>query len=349
MLFLSAALVAMTPTAGDRRSDADSPRWDHPGHMISAAVAFAEIERLRPELVGPIGLLFLSHPDPAPFWVAAGDAKGRERVRRMFIESARWADDSKFTSNDRLTWHTARWAIVADDATPEARAAAAARMGEPAGQALEALTLNFAVLRNPEATSAERALALSWVMHIVGDIHQPMHVSDLFSRDFPEGNAAATMSYVGDPLGTTIPLHVLWDSNALRSPNLDSVTVHAEEFVARYPRSSFPGLTTGPHRFGTFEGWAWESHQVAVDWAYGIETIPDPNQGMDAERLVANMVKFILEGISPVDEAPAVPDEYWARLQETSARRITLAGYRIADLVIAAADNLLGDRDFIGR
>lgn len=317
--------------------------------MITAAVAFIEIERMRPELIQPIGLLFLAHPDPAPFWVAAGDAKGTERVRRMFIESARWPDDSKFTLNDRLAWHSARWAIVADDATPEVRAAAEARKGEPAGQALEALTLNFAVLRNSEATSTERALALSWVMHIVGDIHQPMHVSDLFSRDFPEGNAAGTLSYVGDPLGTTIPLHVLWDSNGLRSPNLDSVSVHAEDFVARYPRSSFPELATGTYGYETFEQWARESHQVAVDWAYEIETIPDPNMGQDTEQLVANMIKFILDGISPVEEAPAVPDEYWERLQETAARRITLAGYRIADLVVAAADNILEEQDFIGR
>lgn len=157
------------------------------------------------------------------------------------------------------------------------------------------------------------------------------------------------MSYVGDPLGTTIPLHVLWDSNVLRSPNLDSVSVHAEEFVARYPRSSFPELATGTYRYETFEQWARESHQVAVDWAYEIETIPDPNMGQDTEQLVANMIRFILDGISPVEEAPAVPDEYWARLQETAARRITLAGYRIADLVIAAADNILAERDFIGR
>jgi hypothetical protein len=101
--------------------------WDHPGHMTTAAIAFAEIERARPDLVEKIGLLFLKHPDPAPFWVAAGEAKGKERARRMFLECARWPDDNKFTNNDRLTWHTARWAIVAKDAPPEAKAAAAAR------------------------------------------------------------------------------------------------------------------------------------------------------------------------------------------------------------------------------
>ena len=72
--------------------------WDHPGHMTTAAIAFEEIERERPDLVDAIGLLMLKHPDPAPFWVAAGEAKGKERTRRMFLECARWPDDSKFTN-----------------------------------------------------------------------------------------------------------------------------------------------------------------------------------------------------------------------------------------------------------
>ena len=136
--------------------------WDHPGHMVTAAIAFTEIERARPELIDKLGLLFLKLPDPAPFWVAAGEAKGKERVRRMFIECARWADDSKFTHRDMLTWHSARWAIVAKDAPPNVKAAAAARQGKPAGQALEALALNNAMVANPESSPSERAFGLCW-------------------------------------------------------------------------------------------------------------------------------------------------------------------------------------------
>jgi hypothetical protein len=324
--------------------------WDHPGHMTTAAIAFSEIERMRPDLIEKIGLLFLRHPDPAPFWVAAGDAKGNERVRRMFIEAARWPDDSKWTLNDRLTWHTARWAIVADDAPHEARAAAEARRGKPAGQAIEALVLNFGTLANPESTPTDRARALSWVMHIVGDIHQPLHVSDLFSKEFPAGNASGTLSYVGDPLGTTIPLHLLWDSNVMRTPSLEEVDRHAQEFVRKYPRASFPELQANPAgEPNSFREWARESHQVAVDWAFDIQTVSDPNTDQDVDRLVQNMVKFILEGISPVEEAPEVPADYWEKLQRTTERRITLAGYRIADLVIRAADNITTQRKYIGR
>jgi len=325
--------------------------WDHPGHMTTAAIAFSEIEQARPDLIDKIGLLFLAHPDTAPFWVAAGEAKGRERVRRMFIECARWADDSKFRPNDRLTWHSARWAIVAEDAPPEARAAAAARNGKPVGQAIEAVNLNFAMISNHESPPPERALGLCWVLHIVGDIHQPMHVSDLFSTDFPTGNAAATLSYVADPIGdTTMPLHILWDSNALRIPSLEEVDRAAREFPKKHPRSSYPELAT--HPVGdpeVFRKWAQESHKVAVDWAYDIQTVADPNKDQDADTLVKNMVNFILNGVSPVKEAPEVPAEYWEKLQLTAERRITLAGYRIADLVLAAAENIEAQQEFVGR
>ena len=174
--------------------------FDHPSHMTTAEIAFQEIQRTRPELIEKLEVIFMKHPDTSPCWVATGDARGAERARRMFIEAARWADDTKGTIHDRPTWHSARWAIIAKDAPPEAKAAAAARKGRPAGQAIEASVMNHAMLASPETNASERALALSWLLHIVGDLHQPLHVSDLFSKEFPAGNAAGTQEYVLDPV-----------------------------------------------------------------------------------------------------------------------------------------------------
>ena len=63
--------------------------------MMTAAIGFIEIERSKPELIEKLELVFMRHPDTSPFWVAAGDARGKERAKRMFIEGARWADDTK--------------------------------------------------------------------------------------------------------------------------------------------------------------------------------------------------------------------------------------------------------------
>ena len=61
------------------------------------------------------------------------------------------------------------------------------------------------------------------------------------------------------------------------------------------------------------------------------------------------MVNFILNGVSPIDDAPDLPAGYWDNLQETAERRITLAGYRMADLILAAADDIAAQREFVGR
>jgi hypothetical protein len=76
---------------------------------------------------------------------------------------------------------------------------------------------------------------------------------------------------------------------------------------------------------------------------------PDPNKDQPADQLVKNMVNFILNGESPVEEAPQLPDAYWEKLQSTAERRLTLARYRIADLLISAADQIEVQRKFIGR
>ncbi len=78
-------------------------------------------------------------------------------------------------------------------------------------------------------------------------------------------------------------------------------------------------------------------------------SFPDPDKDADTARLIQNMMRFILEGVSPVEEAPQLPAGYWEKLQPTAERRITLAGYRIADLIQSAADQIEAQRKFVGR
>lgn len=236
----------------------------------------------------------------------------------------------------------ARWAILADDAPPEARAIVEARGGRPTGQALEALALNAAVLANVESKTEERALALSWLIHVLGDIHQPFHVSDLFSKQFPSGNLGASEGFVADPLAdSSVPLRLLWDSNFMRSRELEHVDEYAREIMEKHPRASLPELTAF-EGLGDFEKWARESHQIAVDWAFDIEVIPDPDP--DPKPAVKKMIAYILDGVSPVEGAPAVPAVHWEQVQEVVPRRLALAGYRLADIILAAADRIEAER-----
>jgi len=152
-----------------------------------------------------------------------------------------------------------------------------------------------------------------------------MHVGALFSEDDPAGNAAGSMGHAMDPAtGVPITRPILWDSNVLRGPPVEAVDRSRGRFVTRYPRAAFPELKAHPASDpDAFREWAMEGHQVAVDWAFGVETTSDPNQTQTSEQLVENMVEFILNGVSPVDEAPSLPAGYWEKLQTPTAGRLS--------------------------
>jgi hypothetical protein len=162
---------------------------------------------------------------------------------------------------------------------------------------------------------------------------------------------AGSMGYVMDPVTESpITLHILWDSNFLRVPTLEAVDQHTQTFIKKYPRPTLTELKAHPVSDpDIFREWALESHQVAVDWAINIDMATDPDENQTSEQLVKKMVNFILNGVSPVEDAPPLPPGYWEKLQNISERRITLAGYRIADLLLAAADEIEAQKKFVGR
>jgi len=46
---------------------------------------------------------------------------------------------------------------------------------------------------------------------LVGDLHQPLHVSTLFNSTFPEGDAGGNMINIIDQNGKKTTLHKYWD------------------------------------------------------------------------------------------------------------------------------------------
>lgn len=289
--------------------------WTRPGHMVTAAIAYDEIVRLRPDLLPVLARILDAHPDRGPFQVAIDRTTGAERDRRMFLECARWADDARLTAHDHPTWHAALWPVVAADAPAETRARLARRGDRPSGEALEALALNRAVLADPRASDGERAVALCWVLHVTGDIHQPLHTAERFSAAWPDGDGGGGKPQVRDPLtGAPIALHWLWDDSISRSGLAADADKRAREIVARHPRAGLPELKAGA---ADFAAWAREeSYPLAVRFAYGAE----PPTAADAAA------------------APPVPDAYWQALRTHAERRVALAGYRMAEVVIAALD-----------
>lgn len=278
--------------------------WSKPGHMVSAAIAYEELQAKEPRLAQRIAELMAQHPDRGSFEVAINGARDEERLRRVFTEMARWPDDVRGGAYDHPTWHYASQPIV-DPSHPTAAAPADAF----AGSAVEAFALNAKVAGDVRAPAAERAVALCWIFHLVGDIHQPLHAADWYSSRYPQGDQGGNRQYVLDPqTRQPVSLHGYWDGVISRSGEAGPAFERSRELRAKYPRSRFTEIAATPS-VNDFVAWAVESNALARSQAYG----------------------STLSTSSTPEKAPALSAAYVADSTAIAERQVTLAGYRLAD------------------
>lgn len=52
---------------------------------------------------------------------------------------------------------------------------------------------------------------LRFLIHYVGDVHQPLHATSRYTQDYPNGDAGGNLYPLAD-MGNIDELHALWDS-----------------------------------------------------------------------------------------------------------------------------------------
>lgn len=67
--------------------------------------------------------------------------------------------------------------------------------------------------------TAERALFARYLVHLVGDIHQPLHSVALYNHTYPKGDAGGNLLKLKLLNGTVSNFHSFWDSGAFRLQN----------------------------------------------------------------------------------------------------------------------------------
>lgn len=164
-------------------------------------------------------------PSPAAAWGQTGhrvigeiaderiSGKTRAEIETILgaedlAEASTWADEER--SNPATFWQTEagpyHYVTVPEGKTYS-------EVGAPdEGDALSALERFSATVRDPNATQAEKALALRFIVHIVGDVHQPLHAG---SGDDRGGNDLK-VRWFGDETN----LHSVWDSQMIEGQNL---------------------------------------------------------------------------------------------------------------------------------
>lgn len=163
---------------------------------------------------GIAAVAFAAVPTPALAWGKTGhrvvaaladpqlSGLARAHVKELLgvdslDEAATWPDDMRsapgpFWQKTATPWHYVTLnGIVYDHAPSE-------------GDALEALNRFRATLRDPAASLSDKQLALRFIVHLVGDLHQPLHVGKCCDKG---GNEVKVKWF-----GRDLNLHSVWDS-----------------------------------------------------------------------------------------------------------------------------------------
>ncbi|WAT17724.1 S1/P1 nuclease [Aurantiacibacter sp. MUD11] len=190
---------------------------------IVASLAIAMLSTATPALAwGPIG-----HRISAE--IAEQNVSGRTRAEIEKIlgheglpEASTWPDEER--SNPAPFWQetASPFHYVT---LPEGRTADMLEH-PPEGDAATALEQFTATLRNPDASQEDKALALRFIVHLVGDLHQPLHAGNGTDRG---GN-----DFIVDWFDTQTNLHWVWDEGMILRQQLSY-----SEYAARIePRIS---------------------------------------------------------------------------------------------------------------
>lgn len=76
-----------------------------------------------------------------------------------------------------------------------------------------------ALKTNVRNLTAERSLFARYLIHMVGDIHQPLHSVSLYNKTFTKGDAGGNLLKLKILNGTLQNFHSFWDSGAFRLQN----------------------------------------------------------------------------------------------------------------------------------
>lgn len=122
----------------------------------------------------------------------------------------------------------------------------------PEGNIVDAIYSQVEILRAPEASKDEKALALKMVAHFLGDIHQPMHMG----RSTDRGGNSHLVYFFREPSN----LHSVWDMNILESAHAWSHTEWQRE-IDRIDSETENALL----KDGSPETWGKETYEICKD------------------------------------------------------------------------------------
>jgi S1/P1 Nuclease len=157
--------------------------------------------------------------------------------------------------------------------------------------------------------------ALRYVVHLVADIHQPLHA-------ISDADLGGNCERLDPPFDTAKNLHALWDGTIVTEINPDdkSLSAELEEEIRGFSSSHRRKL-----RRGDEDDWVWESHELANRVIYQrlhipIEPLEFPHSCTDAPQAITAFT-------------PQIDAEYVNGMKPIVRMQLVKAGLRLARLL----------------
>jgi len=278
--------------------------WGPHGHMLVASVAY---DQLSAQQKKNITELLMNHPDYEPKWKKGYQAVKNDMDLGMYLvmQASTWPDVIRSAKNVNHKFHRPEWHYVDyrvefpnhhDHTLPDG----------PKGNVVWAIDYARNKVNDTRLDAETRAMFLAWLIHLVGDIHQPLHCASLFNDNYPEpdGDRGGNLFFVRKA-ATGNKLHSVWDGAPGSSTNVKSIVAQSAEIQQAHPPTDF-NLAYDP------EDWSVESFNLAIKKAY--------KNGK-------------LEGATDEESAPPLPAGYVDDMNNIVLRQCAEGGYRLGDIM----------------
>jgi S1/P1 Nuclease len=290
--------------------------WGCKGHQTVALIAE---KHLTPETWQWVEKLLSENPIDPKLNRYCGGA-----VRDAMADSATWADDVRGERKNG-PWH------YIDIPRGSKRGSIEPFCGA-AGCVTKALSEQLAILKDKNADAAKRADALRYVIHFVGDLHQPLHT--ITNAD--EGGNCVPLKYfrrnAHEHNHSFSPnLHSIWDTAI---PERDAEGADSAEY-ANTLDALFAADIEGWQKAGIHvEDWVWEGYDFAESVVYG-DLMPkiaiEPNVAVHSCSDDNNIGERLLRQNIVAGEV------YQEKAAPVAERRIAEGGVRLAMILNDAA------------
>ena len=178
----------------------------------------------------------------------------------------------------------------------------------------------IASYRHPMTESVPEPSSLSFLVHLFGDIHQPLHVG--FACDYG-GNAVNTSESWSGQVAYN-PLHIVWDNTVILQYSPDFWTwVNLLESVI----ANNPSIVTEANSQTDASSWANDSFHLTLYYAYWFNVPSNP----PPFPFPAGYFHYPSNQTCPVNLVPTLSSNYYLNALRIIQRQLILGGIRLAN------------------